>query len=93
MEPAKRKRNTLILYRKRMGFSQKYVAQLLGLKDTATLCHYERGHLMPPLMVALGLEIIFRVPVAFLFPRLYEELRAEIRKAEEIAASGQGMLF
>lgn len=93
MKPAKRNRTTLILYRKRMGFSQKYVAQLLGLKDTATLCNYERGHLMPPLLVALGLEIIFRVPVAFLFPRLYEELRTEIRKVEEITASGQGMLF
>jgi len=93
MEPAKRKRTTLILYRKRMGFSQKYVAQLLGLKDTATLCHYERGYSMPSLTVALGLEIVFRVPVAFLFPRLYQELRAGIRKAEEIAASGQGMLF
>lgn len=93
MESTKRKRTTLILYRKRMGFSQKHVAQLLGLKDTATLCHYERGHFMPPLLVALGLEIIFRVPVAFLFPRLYEEMRVGIRKAEEIAANGQRVLF
>lgn len=93
MEPAKRKKNSLILYRKRMGFSQKYVAQLLGLKDTATLSQYERGHSLPPLTVALSLELILRVPVAFLFPCFYEELRAGIRNMEELAAGGQGVLF
>mgnify|MGYP003377033792 CR=1 FL=1 len=93
MEPAKRKTNRPIIYRKRMGFSQKDVAQLLGLKDTATLCQYERGHSLPPLTVALSLELILRVPVAFLFPCLYEELRAGIRTMEELAAGGQGLLF
>jgi len=33
--------------------------------------HYEHGRSYPPLPVALGLEIILRVPVAFLFPGLY----------------------
>lgn len=93
MEPAKRQHNSLALYRKRMGFSQKYVAQLLGLKDTATLCHYERGCSLPPLVVALGLEVVLRTPVAFLYPQLYKELKLGIRQAEELAAAGQGLLF
>lgn len=93
MEPAKRQQNNLALYRKRMGFSQKHVAQLLGLKDTAALCHYERGCALPPLTVALSLEVVLRTPVAFLYPRLYEELKVGIRHAEELAAGGQRLLF
>jgi hypothetical protein len=35
------------------------------------------------LAVALTLEIIYRVPVAFLFPNLYDEIKLHIRQQEE----------
>lgn len=77
-----------------MGFSQKQVARLLGHRDTSMISHYEHGRSLPPLPVALGLEIILRVPVAFLFPGIYEDLRLKIRKMEEeLAGAGQGPLF
>lgn len=66
-----------------MGFSQKAVAELLGHKDATLLCMYERGRILPPLLSALALGIILRVPVEFLFPGLYDELRARIRKDED----------
>jgi transcriptional regulator with XRE-family HTH domain len=50
------------------------------------LSRYERGHILPSLTTALGLEIVYRVPVAFLFPDLYEELRDQIRSREANAA-------
>jgi len=83
MDSRKQKQNDLVLYRKRMGLTQKEVARLLGHRDTSMVSHYERGRALPPLPVALGLEIIYRTPVAFLFPGLHGELKARIRRDEE----------
>jgi DNA-binding XRE family transcriptional regulator len=79
-----KKKNKLVFYRRRMGFHQNTVARLLGHKDATLLCLYERGRILPPLAAALGLGIILRVPVEFLFPELYDELRNHIREQEEI---------
>ena len=66
-----------------MGFTQKRVARLLGHRDTSMVSHYEHGRSLPPLPVALSLEIIYRVPVAFLFPGIYDGLKLRIREQEE----------
>ncbi|HTU44194.1 MAG TPA: helix-turn-helix transcriptional regulator [Bryobacteraceae bacterium] len=76
-------KNRLALYRRRMGFSQRRVATLLGYGDSSTLSVYESGRSMPSLTVAFRLGIALRVPVEFLFPGLYESLRNEIRGHEE----------
>ncbi len=78
-----------------MGFSQKQVARLLGQRDTSMVSHYEHGRALPPLAVALSLEIIYRVPVAFLFPGMYGELKQRIRRDEErlVAAPDQPPLL
>jgi len=70
-----------------MGYTQKQVSRLLGHSDTSMVSHYERGRALPPLPVALSLEIILRVPVAFLFPGIYDETRRRIRQQEEQALS------
>lgn len=82
-------KNALVIYRKRMGFSQKTVARLLGYRDATTLCQYERGRLVPTLKTALGLGVILRVPVEFLFPELYDGLKAGIRQQEELRRVSQ----
>jgi transcriptional regulator with XRE-family HTH domain len=92
MDSPKQKQNDLVLYRKRMGFTQKQVAALLGQRDTSMISHYEHGRALPPLPVALGLEIIYRTPVAFLFPAMYNDLKQTIRRQEELPA-GQRPLF
>ena len=77
-----------------MGFTQKQVARLLGQRDTSMVSHYEHGRALPPLAVALSLEIVYRVPVAFLFPNMYDELKRQIRQQEEpLAGVGQRPLF
>jgi transcriptional regulator with XRE-family HTH domain len=89
-----KKQNSLFVYRKRMGFSQKHVARLLGLRSTSMLARYERGRSIPPLPRALSLGVILRVPVEFLFPTLYDSLRDGIRKQEErLAKPIQQTLF
>ena len=93
METGKPKQNNLVLYRRRMGFSQKHVARLLGHRDASMVSHYEHGRSFPPLPMALSLEVILRVPVAFLFPGLYDELKLRIRSAEEALRAGQQPLF
>jgi len=94
MDFNKPKQNNLVLYRRRMGFTQRQVARLLGHANTSMGSHYEHGRALPPLPTALGLEIVYRVPVAFLFPMMYDELRREIRKHEEtLAAPVQRPLF
>jgi len=81
----KRKHNHLDVYRRRLSFSSRQVAALLGHQTTSTLSNYERGERLPGLVNALRLAIILRVPIEFLFPILYEELREEIRALEELA--------
>lgn len=77
-----------------MGFQQKYVACLLGQSTTSMVSRYERGQSLPPLTVALSLGAILRVPVEFLFPKLYDELRKGIRaKEESLTMPGQQSLF
>jgi transcriptional regulator with XRE-family HTH domain len=70
-----------------MGFTQKQVARLLGHRDATMLSHYEHGRALPPLAVALSLEIIYRTPVAFLFPGMYDELKLRIRAEEQSLAN------
>ena len=79
--------NNLWTYRKKNGLSQRKVAFLLGHKGSSQLSHYERGAKLPSLKNALRLEIIYHVPVAFLFRELHEGLRMEIRKRGEKAKS------
>ncbi len=47
------------------------------------LSRYEAGSSSPPLMTALRLEIIYRVPLAFLYGPIFDALREQIRKQEE----------
>jgi transcriptional regulator with XRE-family HTH domain len=75
--------NSVKLYRKRMSFSQKRVAVLLGHRDSSLLCLFESGRKFPTLGDALRLGIVLRVPVEFLFPKLYDGLRLEIRAKED----------
>ena len=70
-----------------MGFSHRQVATLLGSTDPSMISHYEHNRAMPSLQTALGLEIILRTPVAFLFPDLYNSLKADIREKEDESAA------
>ncbi len=75
--------NNLWSYRRKNGLSQKRVAFFLNHKTSSQLSHYERGAKCPNLVNALKLEIIYHVPVAFLFGDLYGKLREDIQAREQ----------
>ena len=86
--------NRLDVYRRRMGFSLALVAELLGHQDSTTVSGYERSQRLPSLVNAFRLGIILRVPIEFIFPSLYDQLRMEIRTQEErLAQPSQQVLF
>src|ERR1700680_1424181 len=89
------KPNRLDIYRRRMKFSRRQVARLLGDQGIARISEYERGERLPGLLNALRLGIILRVPVEFLFYSLHDSLRAQIRAEEERCGAQpiQGTLF
>jgi transcriptional regulator with XRE-family HTH domain len=72
-----------------MGFSQERVARALGLRKTSVVSRYENGKRYPSLVNALKLEIVYRMPVAFLFRDLYSDLKNEVREREEDIGYGE----
>jgi transcriptional regulator with XRE-family HTH domain len=88
------KPNRLDIYRKRMRFSQRHVACLLGHTNSSVWSRWERGARLPSLANALRLGIILRIPVEFLFYSLHDDLRNQIRAEEErFAEPTQQALF
>jgi transcriptional regulator with XRE-family HTH domain len=67
-------------HRKSAGLSQRDLAKIIGYLTTAQVSKYERAEILPPLLVALAYEAVFRRPVAELFPGIYETVRKEIEE-------------
>jgi transcriptional regulator with XRE-family HTH domain len=91
-------KNQLQLYRHRMRLSQQQVVKLLGNSISRyKLSRFENGVQMPPLATALALEIVYRVPIAFCYSDLYQDMRQQLRSAEAQIANSvslkQGLLF
>ena len=69
--------NGLCFARKKLGLSQKQMATLIG-QHRGMISAYERGHLMPSLASACLFELLFKIPLADLFPAFYKELGKEL---------------
>jgi len=76
-------RNRLWIARKRAGYSQKWLRRLLGKKSLSSISEYEHGRKLPPLPVALKLQLIYGTPLAELFPDLQSRLAQEIDVAKQ----------
>lgn len=68
--------------RRLRGLSRKQVGTIVG-KSGQLIGAYERGDLLPPLRIAMMLEILYRCPIAGLYLPLYCGLRMTVRDAEE----------
>jgi transcriptional regulator with XRE-family HTH domain len=66
--------------RRRCGLSQTDLAEILGLINEHQVSRHERSLTLPLFLTAIGYEIIFQVPVAELFPGIYETVRSNIEK-------------
>ncbi len=72
--------NYVRVHRRRAGLSQRELGQVLGYSDEGAVARHERFCSLPPFLTALGYEIIFRVPVAEMFPGLKETVEFGIEK-------------
>ena len=66
-----------------MGFTQAQAAAIIGNVSERHIGHWEAGRKLPGLMTALKLELVYRVPIAFLFTELHARLKAELRTRED----------
>jgi DNA-binding XRE family transcriptional regulator len=64
--------NYVRTHRKKAGLSQRELGKLLGYGDEGQVPRHELSRSLPPLVIALSYEIVFRVPVSTLFAGLYE---------------------
>src|SRR5229473_1003129 len=72
--------NYLRVHRRRVGLSQHELGRVLGYQDEGPISRHERFHSMPPLVIALSYEIVFRVPVSEIFAGLRDTVEADIEE-------------
>lgn len=79
------------MHRRRTGFSQRELEVVLGYLGEGAVSQHERMAITPPLKMAIGYEIIFRVPVAELFAGVRDSIEddIEIRLARMEESLGQ----
>lgn len=70
--------NNLYALRRTKGYRQKTVARLLGQKGTYMVSCYERGLILPPLLVLIKLTVILGAQVSEVYPRLHIQLEREV---------------
>jgi transcriptional regulator with XRE-family HTH domain len=66
--------------RRRAGFSQRDLAELIGYLSGDQVSRHERADSLPSLLAAFSYEIVFRVPVADLFPGVYATVKQQIEE-------------
>jgi transcriptional regulator with XRE-family HTH domain len=79
--------NYLRAYRKRSGLSQAHLAYLAGCKSRSLISEYERRNAMPPLPIALALQVALDVPVSELYAGKYASIKKEVRQRARHLAS------
>jgi transcriptional regulator with XRE-family HTH domain len=72
--------NFLKAHRRKSGLTQREVAAILGCADSGIISRYERSRHLPPLLVALAFEALFRVPVSKLFAGAYESINQSVEQ-------------
>lgn len=67
-------------HRRKYGLSQSDLANILGLVTELQISRHERSLTMPLFLTAISYEIVFQVPLAELFPGIYETVRQNVEK-------------
>jgi DNA-binding XRE family transcriptional regulator len=70
--------NYLRTHRRKVGLTQRELGLVLGYGDEGTVSKHEKFDATPPLEIAIGYGIVFRVPLSELFAGLRDEVGGEI---------------
>jgi DNA-binding XRE family transcriptional regulator len=76
--------NYVRVHRKKTGLSRRDLSLLLGYVGEGQVPRHERLSSLPPLTVAVAYEIVFRVPIAELFPGLRGRVEQEIERRLDV---------
>lgn len=65
-------------HRRNSGLTQWELASVLGYKHEGPVCRHEQATSIPPFFMALGYEVVFRVPASRIFPGFYQTVEQAI---------------
>jgi DNA-binding XRE family transcriptional regulator len=70
--------NDIRIHRRKTGLSQHDLGQVLGYLTEGPVARHEDGRRLPSLRIAIGYEIIFRVPVSEIFTDIRNEVSVTV---------------
>lgn len=77
--------NHLYRLRRIRGYSQKQLAFLIGLRSTRAISDFERGRRLPPLRIAMLMEIALGAMLAEIYVDLHQALgRFAVRRESQL---------
>lgn len=79
--------NNLREYRKKCGYTQKQVAQILGFCTEDRICHWEKGKNVPGLVNLLRLSSLYRATPMQLYAELMMDVDEDIESKKLSATS------
>src|SRR5690242_4594284 len=71
-------KNYLRTYRKKLGLTQREVAEILGFKSAAQLCDLELGEVMPTTRDCVAFGVLYKRSFRELWPNMNLEMEAQI---------------
>lgn len=81
--PTQQLHNYLRTHRKRIGFTQRDIAVLIGSNHVGKISRYETFDQIPHLTTVLAYEVIFQTSPRELFGGLFDKVAEEILKRSE----------
>lgn len=72
--------NYVRVHRRKAGLSQRDLGQMLGYDSEGAVARHEQFRALPPFLIALGYEVVFRVSVSEMFPGLKQTVEFGIEK-------------
>ena len=76
-------KNYLFRLRRIRGYSQKQLAMLLGLRARKAISEFEQGRRLPPLKIAMSLEVVLGTRLSDIYADLYRELGVQAVDRED----------
>ena len=75
---SRRLSNYLRRHRRRSSLSQRELGHVLGYGNEGCISRHESFRILPSLEIAIGYEVVFRVPVSELFAGLRDEVTEDV---------------
>jgi DNA-binding XRE family transcriptional regulator len=72
--------NRIYVHRRKASLTQRELAMLIGYIDEGAVGRHERFNSLPPFLIALAYEVIFKVPMSELFFGLHDTVESVVEE-------------